>query len=83
MFNSRSFFLSLTPLLDTLEWTLLELPESYKRLSHTATQVGSYLFIQGGHNGAEYINDIRFFNLGDYDCEFYLYLEREELIIEE
>jgi len=55
--------------LDTLEWTLLDLPESYKRLSHTSTQVGSYLFIQGGHNGAEYINDIRFFNLVNLQFE--------------
>ncbi|KIK65660.1 hypothetical protein GYMLUDRAFT_365124 [Collybiopsis luxurians FD-317 M1] len=55
--------------LDTLEWTLLDLPESYKRLSHTSTQVGSYLFIQGGHNGAEYINDIRFFNLVNLQYE--------------
>ncbi|KAF9076583.1 hypothetical protein BDP27DRAFT_1313577 [Rhodocollybia butyracea] len=55
--------------LDTLEWTLLELPESHKRLSHTSTQVGSYLFIQGGHNGAEYINDIRFFNLVNLQYE--------------
>ncbi|KAJ3790652.1 galactose oxidase [Lentinula aff. detonsa] len=55
--------------LDTLEWTLLDLPESHKRLSHTSTQVGSYLFIQGGHNGGEYINDIRFFNLVNLQYE--------------
>ncbi|KAL0574766.1 hypothetical protein V5O48_007193 [Marasmius crinis-equi] len=49
--------------LDTLHWTLIELPQSYKRLSHTATQVGSYLFIQGGHDGAEYVSDMKLFNL--------------------
>lgn len=58
---------------DTLEWTLLDLFESYKRLSHTSTQVGSYLFIQGGHNGAEYINDIRFFNLGKFNASFLIF----------
>ncbi|KAJ3773979.1 hypothetical protein FB446DRAFT_730682 [Lentinula raphanica] len=55
--------------LDTLEWILLDLPESHKRLAHTSTQVGSYLFIQGGHNGGEYINDIRFFNLVNLQYE--------------
>ncbi|THV02672.1 galactose oxidase [Dendrothele bispora CBS 962.96] len=56
--------------LDTLEWTIMELPESHKRLSHTSTQVGSYLFIQGGHNGAEYINDMKFFNLVNLQYEY-------------
>ncbi|KAF5361469.1 hypothetical protein D9758_006243 [Tetrapyrgos nigripes] len=55
--------------LDSLEWTIIELPESYKRLSHTSTQVGSYLFIQGGHNGAEYVNDMKFFNLVNLQYE--------------
>ncbi|ESK96735.1 conjugation with cellular fusion-related protein [Moniliophthora roreri MCA 2997] len=49
--------------LDTLQWTLVDLPQSFKRLSHTSTQVGSYLFIQGGHNGAEYVADLKLFNL--------------------
>ncbi|KAK1222890.1 hypothetical protein PQX77_014312 [Marasmius sp. AFHP31] len=49
--------------LDTLHWTLIDLPQSYKRLSHTSTQVGSYLFIQGGHDGAEYVSDMKLFNL--------------------
>jgi len=35
-----------------------------KRLSHTATQVGSFLFVQGGHNGEEYTDTMWFFNLG-------------------
>jgi len=36
----------------------------YKRLSHSATQVGSYLFIVGGHNGAEYSSEVILLNLG-------------------
>jgi hypothetical protein len=38
--------------------------ESCRFLAHLATQVGSYLLIQGGHDGIEYISDIRFFDLG-------------------
>lgn len=55
---------------ETREWTLIDLPEtdSYKRLSHTATQVGTYIFIQGGHDGAEYTSDIKCFSLGTYLC---------------
>ncbi|KAF9267997.1 galactose oxidase [Marasmius fiardii PR-910] len=49
--------------LDTLHWTLIDLPQSYRRLAHTATQVGSYLFIQGGHDGGAYVSDMKLFNL--------------------
>jgi len=52
--------------LDTLAWSTIELEARYRRLAHSATQVGSYLFIVGGHdgsNGAEYRNDVLFFNL--------------------
>ena len=49
---------------DTLLWSLIKLGENYKRLSHTATQVGSYLFIFGGHDGSSYMADLLLFNLG-------------------
>ena len=51
-------------MLDTLLWSLIKLGENYKRLSHTATQVGSYLFIFGGHDGSSYMADLLLFNLG-------------------
>ncbi|RYO82284.1 hypothetical protein DL762_006695 [Monosporascus cannonballus] len=36
---------------------------SYRRLSHTSTLVGSYLFVVGGHDGSEYSNDVLLLNL--------------------
>src|SRR4051794_19924808 len=59
--------IKLTDLVDSFIWVKLDLSpsESYKLLAHSSTQVGSYLFIQGGHDGAEYISDMRFFNLGN------------------
>lgn len=33
-------------------------------LAHTATTVGSYLFILAGHNGADFTNDLLALNLG-------------------
>ncbi|KAF9006971.1 hypothetical protein BDQ17DRAFT_1461401 [Cyathus striatus] len=38
--------------LDTLAWSTIELEARYRRLAHSATQVGSYLFIVGGHDGS-------------------------------
>ena len=37
--------------------------DPYRRLSHTATLVGSYLFIIGGHDGDEYSSDVLLLNL--------------------
>ena len=51
-------------LIDSLLWSLVKLGENHRRLSHTATQVGSYLFIFGGHDGANYVQDLLLFNLG-------------------
>ena len=36
----------------------------HRRLSHSSAQVGSYLFISGGHDGSEYALDLLLFNLG-------------------
>ena len=49
---------------DTLLWSVIKLGENHKRLSHTATQVGSYLFIFGGHDGGSYMSELLLFNLG-------------------
>ena len=57
-------------MLDTLLWSLIKLGENYKRLSHTATQVGSYLFIFGGHDGSSYMADLLLFNLGEHSSSF-------------
>lgn len=41
------------------------MPETpHRRLSHTSTQVGSYLFLVGGHDGTNYLNDTVLFSLG-------------------
>lgn len=40
-------------------------PKNYPRLSHTATIVGSYLFVVGGHDGLEYSSDVLSLNLGE------------------
>ena len=34
------------------------------RLAHSATQVGSYIFFIGGHNGSKYSNEVLMLNLG-------------------
>jgi len=50
--------------LDTATWNKVtpDGPER-RRLSHSTTQVGSYLFIVGGHTGAGYSSEILYFNL--------------------
>lgn len=48
----------------TLTWTAVNTDIKHNRLSHTSTQVGSYLFVLGGHNGQTYAQDVLLFNLG-------------------
>lgn len=38
----------------------------HRRLSHSTTQVGSYLFIAGGHTGTSYTSEVLYFNLGAF-----------------
>ncbi|CAG8556945.1 151_t:CDS:2, partial [Diversispora eburnea] len=40
-------------------WTKIDVSNSHRRLSHTSTQVGSYLFIVGGHDGTKYTSEPR------------------------
>ncbi|THH17496.1 hypothetical protein EW146_g3323 [Bondarzewia mesenterica] len=49
--------------LDKRQWQELRLETTHKRLSHSVTQVGSYLFITGGHNGDDYTSELLMFNL--------------------
>jgi len=42
----------------------------YKRLAHSSTQVGSYLFLYGGHDGTEYTSDLVLLNLGAFSILF-------------
>lgn len=49
---------------DTETWTKAKLDKEYKRLSHTATQVGSYLFVIGGYEGQVFSPEMLLFNLG-------------------
>lgn len=39
-------------------------------MTHATTQVGSYLFIFGGHDGIDYCNDLLLFNLGTLNVPF-------------
>ena len=51
--------------IDTLVWSLAKQQQtSYRRLAHSSTQVGSYIFILGGHNAVEYVSDLLLYNLG-------------------
>ncbi|KAF9546445.1 galactose oxidase [Agrocybe pediades] len=52
--------------LDKLIWTALTQssgPVFPKRLAHSATQIGSFLFVMGGHNVQEYTSELILFNL--------------------
>lgn len=40
-----------------------ELPLLPKRLAHASVNVGSYLFVTGGHDGNRYCNDLLLLNL--------------------
>jgi hypothetical protein len=52
--------------IENLMWTTVITDVKHNRLSHTSTQVGSYLFILGGHNGQSYAQDVLLFNLGTF-----------------
>lgn len=45
-------------------WSQIELDRKIPRLAHTSTQVGSYVFVIGGHDGRRYSQDVLLFNLG-------------------
>ncbi|KAH9476812.1 Protein GLUTELIN PRECURSOR ACCUMULATION 3 [Psilocybe cubensis] len=50
--------------LDTLVWSAVKQQTSFhKRLAHSATQVGSYIFIVGGHGATDYVSDLLMYNL--------------------
>lgn len=51
---------------DTSVWKSVDIKVSFPRLSHTATIIGSYLFVVGGHDGVEYSNEVLLLNLGEF-----------------
>lgn len=59
-----SWYQAKIDLVETCVWTLINTDIKHNRLSHTSTQVGSYLFVIGGHNGQAYAQDVLLFNLG-------------------
>jgi hypothetical protein len=61
---SNSISSLLCVLADTWHWSLVQAEKPYRRLAHSSTQIGSYLFIMGGHDGSQYTNDLLLFNLG-------------------
>jgi len=44
-------------------WSKKKVLNLFPRLAHTATLVGSMLFVFGGHDGCEYINEMNLLNL--------------------
>jgi N-acetylneuraminic acid mutarotase len=50
--------------LESKQWTQIDLDRKVPRLAHTSTQVGSYVFVIGGHDGRRYSQDVLLFNLG-------------------
>lgn len=55
--------------IETNEWTKIDINRPLPRLSHTATQVGSYLFVIGGHDGSRYSCDVMMLNLVTWSWE--------------
>lgn len=55
--------------LDTRIWYQIKTDEIHNRLGHTATQVGSYLFIVGGHDSISYTPEILTLNLVNLQWE--------------
>ncbi|KAI8972714.1 hypothetical protein BDB01DRAFT_808953 [Pilobolus umbonatus] len=44
-------------------WIQIDLDRAVPRLAHSTTQVGSYVFVIGGHDGSRYSNEVLLFNL--------------------
>ena len=55
--------------LDTRTWYQVKTDEIHNRLGHTATQVGSYLFIFGGHDSKTYTSELLTLNLVNLQWE--------------
>lgn len=55
--------------LDTQVWHQVKTDEIHDRLGHTATQVGSYLFVIGGHDSTSYTPGILTLNLVNLQWE--------------
>ncbi|KAJ1018887.1 hypothetical protein NDA16_004690 [Ustilago loliicola] len=55
--------------LDTQTWYQVKTDEIHNRLGHTATQVGSYLFIFGGHDSKTYTSELLTLNLVNLQWE--------------
>lgn len=51
-------------------WNQIDLDRAVPRLAHSATQVGSYVFIIGGHDGSRYSNEVLLLNLGKNKATF-------------
>jgi Rab9 effector protein with kelch motifs len=47
--------LTVSPCAESMVWTLVRTEVKHARLSHTATQFGSYLFVIGGHDGQSHV----------------------------
>uniref|UniRef100_V5E466 Uncharacterized protein n=2 Tax=Kalmanozyma brasiliensis (strain GHG001) TaxID=1365824 RepID=V5E466_KALBG len=55
--------------LETRTWYQVKTDEIHNRLGHTATQVGSYLFIFGGHDSKTYTSELLTLNLVNLQWE--------------
>ena len=60
--------------LDKRAWSQVQLGQTiHRRIAHSATQVGSYLFVIGGHNSTDYCSEVLLFNLGSFIVRFLYY----------
>ena len=57
--------------IDTCRWKELKTDTQHRRLSHSVTQVGSYLFVVGGHDSHDYTSELLLFNLGSCAVHFF------------
>ncbi|KAI8373824.1 hypothetical protein BD560DRAFT_88975 [Blakeslea trispora] len=49
--------------IENQRWIQIDLDRKIRRLAHTSTQVGSYVFVIGGHDGKRYSQEVLLFNL--------------------
>lgn len=49
--------------MQTQTWTNVRIDQPIPRLAHSATLVGSYIFVIGGHDGSRYSNEVLLLNL--------------------
>lgn len=50
-------------------WTRAKAVHPFHRFAHSATLVGHWLIVFGGHDGADYVDSLHILNLGSFTDE--------------